>query len=52
MGPQGSKDPAPTKSEQQGGKPNVGFSSPPNQDTSATTGDKPAEFGENTRRAH
>lgn len=52
MGPTGGKDGAPTKSEQDGGKPNVGFSSPPNQDSSATTGDKPNTFGENPRRAH
>jgi hypothetical protein len=52
MGPSGSKDGAPTKSEQNGGKPNVGFSSPPNQDSSSTTGDKPGTFGENSRRAH
>lgn len=52
FGPVGSKDGAPTKSEMSSGKPAVGFSSPPGQDSSATTGDKPGTFGENPRRAH
>lgn len=52
MGPTGGKDGAPTKSEMQTGKPNVGFSSPPNQDPSATTGDLGSGFGQNPRRAH